>query len=202
MHQVSRRALHCKENPIYVFLFWELPGLSPNVHIHVSVSDLYIPRIEPHISCSRIGRAMVGIYKSLTDTWMWNWDCGHAIPFLGIFVSNCRYWFFAVCCYVSSPNIYNAKEGLARIQYKSLVPIYVFSEMKLLFPKQNYNVLSPSSYTHISVRGLYTYFQHRSAYSAAGKYLDWSWEYMNRSQTHECGYWDWDRAIPRKGIHK
>jgi len=23
-----------------------------------------------------------------------------------------------------------------------------------------------------------------------------------RSQTHECGNWDWGRAIPRKGIHK
>ena len=42
--------LHCKENPIYVFLFWELHVLSPNFHIHVSVSDLYIPRISPHIS--------------------------------------------------------------------------------------------------------------------------------------------------------
>jgi hypothetical protein len=40
----------CKENPIYVFLFSELRGLSPNFHIHVSVSDLYIPRIGPHIS--------------------------------------------------------------------------------------------------------------------------------------------------------
>jgi hypothetical protein len=37
--------MHCNENPIYVFLFWELHGLSPNFHIHVSVSDLYIPRI-------------------------------------------------------------------------------------------------------------------------------------------------------------
>jgi hypothetical protein len=27
--------------------------------------------------------------------------------------------------------------------------------MKLLFPKQNYNVLSPSSYTHISMRDIY-----------------------------------------------
>jgi hypothetical protein len=27
--------------------------------------------------------------------------------------------------------------------------------MKVLFPKQNYNVLSPSSYTHIPVRDLY-----------------------------------------------
>jgi hypothetical protein len=29
-----------------------------------------------------------------------------------------------------------------------------------------------------------------------------SWEYINRSQTHECGNWDWGRAIPRKEIHK
>jgi hypothetical protein len=35
---------------MYVFLFWELRGLSPNFYIHVSVSDLYIPRISPHIS--------------------------------------------------------------------------------------------------------------------------------------------------------
>ncbi len=42
-----------------------------------------------------------------------------------------------------------------RIQYKCLVHIYVFSEMKLLFPQQNDNVLSPNSYTHNSVRDLY-----------------------------------------------
>jgi hypothetical protein len=29
------------------------------------------PRIGPHISCSRIGRSILGMYKSLTDTWMW-----------------------------------------------------------------------------------------------------------------------------------
>jgi hypothetical protein len=29
-----------------------------------------------------------------------------------------------------------------------------------------------------------------------------SWEYINSSQTHECGNWDWGRAIPRKGIYK
>jgi hypothetical protein len=48
-----------------------------------------------------------------------------------------------------------ANEGLVKILYKCLVPIYVFPEMKLLFPKQNYNVLSLSFYTPISVRDLY-----------------------------------------------
>ncbi len=36
---------HCKENHVYVFIFWELLGLSPNFHIHVSVRDLYIPKM-------------------------------------------------------------------------------------------------------------------------------------------------------------
>jgi hypothetical protein len=48
--------------------FLGLRGLSPNFQIHVSVSDLYIPRIGPHISSSRKGRPIVGIYNLLTDT--------------------------------------------------------------------------------------------------------------------------------------
>ncbi len=54
--------------------------------IHVSVSDLYIPRIDPHIFLQRKGRTMLGIYKSLTDTF----------PFLGTFVLNFRFCVFAV----------------------------------------------------------------------------------------------------------
>jgi hypothetical protein len=41
--------VHGNENPIYVFPEKELRSLSPNFHIHVSVSDFYIPRIGPHI---------------------------------------------------------------------------------------------------------------------------------------------------------
>jgi hypothetical protein len=36
---------HCTENPIYVFPEMKLFGLVPNSYILVSVSDLYIPRI-------------------------------------------------------------------------------------------------------------------------------------------------------------
>jgi hypothetical protein len=74
--------LHCNEKTIYIFLFWELRDLSPNFHIHVSVTDLYIPRIGLHISCSRLGRSIVGIYKSLTGTWLWprNSSSGNIFP--------------------------------------------------------------------------------------------------------------------------
>jgi hypothetical protein len=45
----SKKNMHCNENPIYVFPERELRGISPNFYIHVPVSDLYIPRIGPHI---------------------------------------------------------------------------------------------------------------------------------------------------------
>ncbi len=46
-HDIST-TVYCNENPIYVFPEKKLRGLSPNFHIHVSVNDLYVPRIGPH----------------------------------------------------------------------------------------------------------------------------------------------------------
>ncbi len=43
------------------------------------------------------------------------------------------------------------------------------------FPKPNYNVLSPSSCTHICVSETFIYFQDRFVYFAAAKYVDRSW---------------------------
>jgi hypothetical protein len=59
--------VHCNENPFCVFQEKKLRGLSPNFHIHVSVCDLYIPWIGPHI----FSWPIVVIYKLLTETWMW-----------------------------------------------------------------------------------------------------------------------------------
>jgi hypothetical protein len=53
---------------------------------------------------------------------------------------------------------HTANEGLVRIQYKCLVPIYVCPEMKLCGPiisKQNYNVLFPNFHIHVFVSDLY-----------------------------------------------
>jgi hypothetical protein len=46
----------------------EYRGLSPNFHIHASVSDLYIPTIGWPILLEEICRPVLGLYKSLTGT--------------------------------------------------------------------------------------------------------------------------------------
>jgi hypothetical protein len=53
-----------------VFPEKELRGYSPNFHIHVSVSDLYILTIDLPILLQGICGPIVGIYKSLTDTYI------------------------------------------------------------------------------------------------------------------------------------
>jgi hypothetical protein len=60
---------NCTENLIYAFPEMKLCGLVPKSYIHVSVSDFFIPRISLSIfGCRKIGRPILGIYKSLTDT--------------------------------------------------------------------------------------------------------------------------------------
>ncbi len=77
----------------FMIPFLGIAGLSPNFHIHVSVSDLYIPRIGPHISSRRKGRPIVGIYNSLTDTWMWKLELRPRYSFSG----NICFKFSALC---------------------------------------------------------------------------------------------------------
>ncbi len=66
-------ALHRQNTKIskQIFPEKEYRGLSPNFHIHASVSDLYIPKIGLPILLEEICIPILGLYKSLTDTWMW-----------------------------------------------------------------------------------------------------------------------------------
>jgi hypothetical protein len=67
---------HCKDKiPIFRNKYSQkrnigVSALSPNFHIHASVSDLYIPTICLPILLEEICRPILGLYKSLTDTWM------------------------------------------------------------------------------------------------------------------------------------
>jgi hypothetical protein len=56
------------ENLKQIFPEKEYRGLSPNFHIHVFVSELYIPTMGLPVLLEEICRLMLGIYKSLKDT--------------------------------------------------------------------------------------------------------------------------------------
>jgi hypothetical protein len=55
---------------------------------------------------------------------------------------------------------------------------------------RNGTALPRSQFLHSCVCERVTYSQDRSAYLAASKYAGRSWEYINRSQIHECGNWE------------
>jgi hypothetical protein len=94
------------------------------------------------------------------------------------------------------------------IQYKCLVPIYVFPEMKLrglLISKTElgYNVLSPNIQIHVSVSDLYIPMISLPILLQPNRQTDpGSWESLNRSQIHECRNWERGREVLFLGIHK
>jgi hypothetical protein len=64
--------IHCYENPISAFPFWDLRCLSPNFHIHSCVSERFVysqDRFTYLAAASKVDRpTLKKIYKSLTDT--------------------------------------------------------------------------------------------------------------------------------------
>jgi hypothetical protein len=60
----------------------ELSGHSPNFHIHVSVSKLYISTIDLPFLLQEVCGPILGIFKSLTECG--KWGLGRAIPRKGI----------------------------------------------------------------------------------------------------------------------
>ncbi len=70
--EFQRNALQRQNTKIskQIFPDKEYRGLSPNFHIHACVSDLYIPTIFLPILLEEICRPILGLNKSLTDTWM------------------------------------------------------------------------------------------------------------------------------------
>jgi hypothetical protein len=80
---------HCEENPIYVFLFWELRSFNPKFPTHVSVSNLYITRSTYCISLQQNRQTDPGnIYVNLSQIYECrNWEAEHYNSVLEITVS-------------------------------------------------------------------------------------------------------------------
>ncbi len=99
----SRLSPHCNQKPNYLYPEKELCGLGANFHIHVSVSDLYIPRIGPHIFLQQ--NRIVRIYKSLIT---------HINGEIGTKPAQCLFWeylyrIFGIVSLQCTPGkIYNA----------------------------------------------------------------------------------------------
>ncbi len=74
--------------------------------------------------------------------------------------------------------------------------------LKQIFPEKEYRGLSPNFQIHVSVSELYIPTMELPFLLEEIQYVDGSWDFINRSQTHECRNWGWGHAIPRKGIYK
>ncbi len=72
--------------------------------------------------------------------------------------------------------------------------------LKQIFPEKENIGVSVSISTFMCLWANYI-FSRWVCHFCWRKYVDRSWEYINRSQTHECGNWSGGHAIPRKGIY-
>jgi hypothetical protein len=164
---------------------WNKYSQKRNIGASVSISIfmcLWANYIFPQWVCLFCGRKYVDwsweyINHSQTHEYG-NWDWGPDIPFLGIFVSNFRHFVFAVW-YVS--NHFNSVNFISfqkrNIGASVSISIFMCLWANYIFPRW-------------------------VCLFCGRKYVDWSWEYINHSKTHECGNWGWGHAIPRKGIYK
>ncbi len=74
-----------------------------------------------------------------------------------------------------------------------------YRNFEQIFPEKEYRGLSPNF--HMRLWAIYIFPRSVSLFCWR-KFVDRSWNYINRSWTNECWNWGWGRAIPRKGIYK
>ncbi len=73
--------------------------------------------------------------------------------------------------------------------------------MDSLFPKQNFNYLSPSFHIHVSLSDLYIPRIGLPSLLQPNRQTD-PGKYINRSQIHEGRNWERGRTVSFLGIHK
>ncbi len=111
------------------------------------MSDLYSPRIGIHISSSRIGRPIMGIYKSLTDAWMWKLGLRPRYSFSG----NICFEISVFClCSVGSLRIFSKISGDIRSSRctSAKLPLLKIYRMSLI---SAWSISLDSTFKHVSM---------------------------------------------------
>ncbi len=73
---------------------------------------------------------------------------------------------------------------------------------KQIFPEKELRVASVPIFTFMCLKAISIFPRSVCLFCYTGKYMVRFWEYINCSQTYECGNLDWGRPIPFLGIHK
>ncbi len=127
------------------------------------------------------------------------------IPYMEL--RSLRYRRSAVLCQAYNPPVYQCTSTVLvfgspqeKKSFRSRFYIYIYlllgtttlqrdntENSKQIILKKELRGHSTTIHIYMSVSDLY--FNDRSAYSAAGKYVERSWEYINHSQTHKCENW-------------
>ncbi len=77
-----------------------------------------------------------------------------------------------------------------------------YRKLEQKFPEKGLRGHSPNFYIHVSVSDLYIPPICLPILLQENRWTDPGNGYIDRSQTHECGNWDWGRAIPVLGAYK
>ncbi len=89
---------------------------------------------------------------------------------------------------------------LLKLEFTNHMNMHCIENSKQIFPEMKFRGLVPNFCVHVSVSNLYIPTIGPPTFICYIAFADRSWEYINRSQIHECRNWEQGRAVSFLGI--